>query len=437
MCDYCAGDSSCANPTCATGGSTCACSLGGNARCPVCGDPCLDWYFGLGVVDGPDSVNDFLGGATSESGGFGGYPATKAQLVAAARQEMSDREEPRYEDVDWLAGHLPDGTYHDAGEVMSALTPTIAAPPLEGTEWIHDARVSAVAVGTQLIVPPDQVALLLGRGGDPLDVFGPGKHRLSRESAPRAAAASRAPAPGFSRSVLAVSIVFYSTRDQEGTVDFVGRSSSGMPLRLRASARYFVADAGKFSQSSVGRNRRTSPPTDGFLTKLLGPSLAPVVRDHDLESLAQNPGLVESVLRAGLDAAGLGVRVLKVEAPASPFDPSAVSMGANAGPFAHLPPEVRAVVQARMEEAMRHHGAAGAPTPPASVGPQAPKAGSSPAGPPGLRSCGACGAPNPSTGKFCRNCGKALAGPRTCPACGKEVPPPVKFCGECGHRMDA
>ena len=45
-------------------------------------------------------------------------------------------------------------------------------------------------------------------------------------------------------------------------------------------------------------------------------------------------------------------------------------------------------------------------------------------------SCPACAAPNPPTGKFCQECGTALA--LTCPACSAPVGAAQKFCGECG-----
>jgi class 3 adenylate cyclase/tetratricopeptide (TPR) repeat protein len=44
--------------------------------------------------------------------------------------------------------------------------------------------------------------------------------------------------------------------------------------------------------------------------------------------------------------------------------------------------------------------------------------------------CPGCAAPNPSTGRFCQECGTRLVG--TCPSCSAAVTPTQKFCGECG-----
>ena len=58
--------------------------------------------------------------------------------------------------------------------------------------------------------------------------------------------------------------------------------------------------------------------------------------------------------------------------------------------------------------------------------------------------CPDCGAENAPGTKFCRACGKNLAGPvaavmpepRICLACSTANAPGVKFCGTCGHKFD-
>ncbi len=49
--------------------------------------------------------------------------------------------------------------------------------------------------------------------------------------------------------------------------------------------------------------------------------------------------------------------------------------------------------------------------------------------------CPACGAANPSTGRFCRDCGTNLAA--ACPSCSAPVDADQKFCGECGTPLGA
>jgi class 3 adenylate cyclase/tetratricopeptide (TPR) repeat protein len=47
--------------------------------------------------------------------------------------------------------------------------------------------------------------------------------------------------------------------------------------------------------------------------------------------------------------------------------------------------------------------------------------------------CSNCGAENPSTKRFCGDCGSALE--ITCPNCGAENPPDKRFCGDCGTAL--
>jgi len=47
--------------------------------------------------------------------------------------------------------------------------------------------------------------------------------------------------------------------------------------------------------------------------------------------------------------------------------------------------------------------------------------------------CASCGAANPSSNKFCGECGTALV--QVCAGCGSSNPPSNRFCGECGARL--
>ncbi len=49
--------------------------------------------------------------------------------------------------------------------------------------------------------------------------------------------------------------------------------------------------------------------------------------------------------------------------------------------------------------------------------------------------CPKCGTMNNTTMKFCGDCGNKLSTSVTCPHCGAEIPPGMKFCGECGKSL--
>ena len=49
--------------------------------------------------------------------------------------------------------------------------------------------------------------------------------------------------------------------------------------------------------------------------------------------------------------------------------------------------------------------------------------------------CPKCGTANPTTAKFCVNCGNPMQATVKCPKCGADVPTGTKFCPNCGAKM--
>lgn len=420
MCDFCYADPACVLPSCASTGSACACSLAGNSRCPTCGHECSPWFDGLGLAEGPDSIRDFLGGSGTESPGFDEYPATRAQILAACRAALEEMDTTA--DIPWLEQRLPEGTYQDAGEVFSVLTSFLLGSPLGASEWVRTLPLDAVAVGTRLIVPQDQMAFLVQGDGHVYDAFPPGEHTLSAQNAPLAAAASRRPAPGHSRWVFAAHPIFVSTRDLEGKVQVNGRSPSQSPIAVRASVRVWLNDPQKFARSPIGQSLQASLTIDRALGKAVTPAITTMIQGLDAQANLVNPPQTEAVLRSSLGAAGFGIRSVVLESTVIPF-----VMGAPMGPgvpvqfppevLARMPPEARAMMQARMNEAMQRRATmqtAGGP------GPVAPP----PTMPPSAYTPTRPAAP-----------GAAVGGPRSCPACHQPVAPGVSFCGKCGTRL--
>ncbi len=388
------------------------------------------------MIGGPSLVNDFLGGDGSESGGFGRFPATKAELRAALREIVEEQDETTLmADADWFDAHLPEGTYRDAGEVMVALAPSISGLPMPAGSWVRDTPVRALPAGIALHVPPGQVAVLRSGRGVAFDVFPPGQHRLTRDSAPEAARGSRPPAPSFPRSVLDASPVFLDTGDRTAQVIVAARSSAGFPVGVRATVVFYVADGRRFVASRANRSLVPPAPDDKFLSALLEPSLAPLFRDRGAEAVAGDRPRVEAAIRSGLEGVGLGVRSLRIDHVGSMLDAPATGPSFG-GALANMPPEVRAQFEARMAEAMRRRAATPSPPGPPPRGPPPGSGTSGPSGAGGL-ACRACGRANLPGTKFCGNCGQPLASRRSCPACGKEIGPDVKFCGSCGQRLPA
>ncbi len=435
MCDLCTGereDFHCNHPSCSSPGSACACRLSGPDRCPACGHPCLPWYFGVGAHGAPEPINDFFGGEGSENPGYDSFPADRAQLTSAVRGWFDEQgvgeDGLNPSDLDWFVGHLPDRTFQSRGEVLAALFQPFVGTPLSGAEWLRWDRSGAIPLGTRLTVPAGQAAALVARGASAADVFPSGEHRLTRESAPQVGSRSRPPAPGFPFAVLDAEVVFLGQQEQQGKIGFSGKTRSGQPFYVRADVRYALEDAQAFVGSSVGQSvlGGTRPP-DHLLSLVVDAELNRAIGASDGSPAAFDTKGVERVIRSALAGAGWAAREVHVQyAGSNPMEAGLAGGGAN--PFANLPPEMQAMVRARMEAAMQQRTAPSGR--PGVSPPSAPVVGAA-----GTVVCAACGSANPTTVKFCQHCGQPMAAKRRCPQCGKEVGASVKFCGNCGSRL--
>ncbi len=437
MCQYCFSDPPCDHGAGKTPSSACYCSLTGPNKCPGCGCECAPWYWGLGFA-GPASVRSFFGVGDDENPGFSKFPASKGQIVEAAREQFQEAETDMA-DLGWLSGNLPDGTFRDLGEVLAALMPVVAWRGKDASALLAALPMTAVASGTRMMVGADQTAVLVASDGRPLDSFGPGERLLSRENTPRAAAESRPLAAGFTKSVIRATPVFASTQEIRTSLSRSGRVRSGENVSVRGSVTVSISSLPDFL-AKVGSRPRGFSLTEGEtkVGMILAAVLDQTLSSHELGELSGSGTLLETAIRSGAAQAGLRVSALSLEPPAqvSVADQLTAVREMQRRALASMPPEMQAKVSAQMAQAMERAQAArglGARGPGAAA-PPVPAAGSSRADP-GARACPSCRAPNPPEGKFCRNCGQPLPQTRSCPNCGKEPEPGVKFCGSCGTRL--
>jgi hypothetical protein len=396
----------------------------------------MPWYWGLGFV-GPISIRSFFGVGGDENPGFSGFPASKAQIVQAAREAIEEGEaDPA--DLGWLSGNLPDGMFLDSGEVFTALMPIVACRGQDASALVTALPMTAVATGTRMVVGADQTAVLVGSNGRALDCFGPGEHLLSREGAPRAAAESRPLAAGFARSAIDATPVFASTQEVRTSLNQTLRTRSGQSVAIRGSVTVSIGALAEFLAKLGSRPRGLSTSEGGTeITKILGAALEQTVASHELGELTGSGALLEAAVRSGAAQAGLRVLALSFEpvAALSAVDQLTAVQEMQRRALANMPPEMQARVSAQLAQAMeRAHAGRG-------TAPVGPRTGASP-GPtertrtaPDALACPSCEAPNSRDRKFCGNCGKPLSSKRVCPGCGKDAEPGVKFCGSCGASL--
>jgi membrane protease subunit (stomatin/prohibitin family) len=437
VCEYCFSGRDCSHGEGSAGPSRCACSIAGTPKCPDCGCECASWDWGLGFV-GPGTIRSFFGVGDDENPGFSNYPASKSQLVAAARSELEEAEASPT-DVEWLSRTLPDGTYRDRGEVIAALTPVLSWAENDASSWVVPLPMQAVAVGTRLVVGKEQVAAFVARDGRVLDSFGPGEHPVTRESAPRAAAQSRPPAPGFPRSTISATPFFGSTRERRADVNRTAHLRSGESVQLRGSVTFSVASlADLLARIGTRSGAITADKAGATFVGIVGPALDQAFASHDLREFTGSSDLLDQAIRSAAAQSGLRVSAVAFEPirPLSVMDQMAAMHEHQRQAMAQMPPEMQAMIQARMAQAMaqaqasRGSMAGGPPT--GSVSRMTPPPGPAPAPAP---PCPSCHAPNPPDVKFCQNCGQPLRATRACPRCGHDVAPGVKFCGNCGSPL--
>jgi hypothetical protein len=429
VCEYCVSGQSCDHGTGTTGSTPCSCSLAGTKKCPGCGCECASWDWGLGFV-GPSTVRSFFGVGDDENPGFSGYPASKAQLVAAATQELEEAESSS-SDVQWLSKNLPEATYPDRGSALAALSSTISWPENDPTAVVARLPMQAIATGTRLVVGRDQAAVLVGKSGHPLDAFGPGEKVITRETAPRAAAESRPAAPQFAKSVISATPLFASTREIRTDFNRTGRTRSGEPVTVRGSMTFSIASLADFLARAKSPGRGISAKeVDAVVAGIVGPAIDQILAAHDARDFDGPSKLLEDSIRSSAGSAGLRVAAVSLNPVGrmSPADRLAAVRERQAEVLSHMPPEV----QAQMAQAMqRAQASRGPPPPPPATGAASGKP-AAPSSPGAAQVCPSCQAPNPTSVRFCGNCGKPLPTKRLCPRCGTEAAPGVKFCGNCG-----
>ena len=438
VCEYCVSGRACDHGSGKTPIPPCACSLAGPTKCPQCGCECASWDWGLGFV-GPEAVRSFFGVGGDENPGFSDYPASKSQLVAAAHESFEESE-TEAADTEWLTRNLPEGTYPDRGAALAALCPVVAWRADDPAVFVAALPMSAIAVGTRMVVGRDQSASLVARDGRSFDHFVPGEYVVSRESAPRAAADSRPPAAGFSKSVIRATPFFASTRETRTALNRTGRTRAGESVQVRGSVTFSIASLPEFL-ARVGPKPRGLSVTEmqTAVAAILGPTLDQTLASHVIGELAGSSKLIEEAIRSTAAQSGLRVSAVTLDSvgPVSLTDSMAAMQQMQLQALAHLPPEAQARVQAQMAKAMERAQASGASRPGLPPSPSVPRAPASTVpGSTAARVCPSCGASNPLDVRFCGNCGQPLLPPkRACSRCGQEAAPGVKFCGNCGNPL--
>jgi len=419
VCEYCEAEG-CDHYVGRWHNSACKCSLTGPSKCEECGHDCSPWYLGLDV---PGREN--LSGELMEITEDNGYPATKKDIVAYLERSSSGYQQ-------WVSDQLPDGRYGDPGEVLLALL-----PPLESagdpSKIVVGSPMKSVATGMKLVVREGEEAVLVSRRDNlACDSFSSGSHVLSAANCPLIASKSRMLAPGFERMVLAGRPVFV-TLGKEMQLPFMvmGRSTAKETCGAKGTVKVSVQTPKAFAEffsstmkSGQDETTLSGALSDRFTTALreamAGTSLAAMKGDHSV--LAKQ--VVDSAGQIGLKA------VVTVDYAGEPT--AELAMGMMSQRMGDMSARMAMAQQAMMAAQQRRQAGPDAP-PPMAPRPLQPQQGQGAQQPTGTIACAKCGSSNPTTGKFCNNCGAPLS--RKCAKCGADNTSSVNFCGNCGSKL--
>ena len=434
MCESCQGEQICQHGRGPPGGPMCSCSLSGPPRCPECGCPCDPWYFGLSVV-GPLAINSFLGGAGDENPGFSQYPATKSQLVAAARQELTEGEVDPAE-ADWFAQRLPEGNLPRSRGSDDGGEPRV---PVERRRRA-DARLEASELRRRNRHVPDRPAERDGRihgtEGGGLGRVLPGRARhfsgiFPARRVPLTTCRSRVfpdHDPGAARVRLGAALRSEIRMHDPGT-------SSGRPLNVSGTVAGSVrSPGGLLEHARNSPDPTTSESVGEILSRELVPNLTRAVADREPQAVANDPAAVEDAVRSC--AADIGLTTSRVTLDHVGSLPSADQMAQlrkrQQEQMANLPPEVQAMIQTRMAARAQIGTPSASPTGVAATVPR-------PVGPRLLplpcRDLPRVPDTEPIVGQVLQPVWWTFGLRANCPQCGQGITPGIAFCGNCGAKI--
>jgi len=327
-----------------------------------------------------------------------------------------------------------------------------------------------IKMGAQLIVQENQSAVFY-RDGKALDTFGPGRHTLTTMNVPLLSRLISIPFGGTSPFQAGVVFVARHTfQDMKwGTKEPIPfRDSELYMVRLRAFGKYSfrVADPQLFVGTVVGTRGLVS-------TQQLGEYLRDIIVSRLNDLLGENLKTVFDLpayydeLAAGVKARvaddfskqGLELVDMLISAITPPEEvQKKIDERASMSALGDMNKYMQYKAAESMPDAAKQPGGAagtgmglgmgfgfGQVMANAFSGGQGQQQGQQGGGQQGgaqsqVVPCPKCGTPNPSTAKFCQNCGANTQAQQeatqTCPNCQGQVHAGAKFCNNCGHSLE-
>ncbi len=302
--------------------------------------------------------------------------------------------------------------------------------------------------GSQVIVKENQWGVFF-RDGKAYDVFGPGRHTITSANVPLLTAALQK--IGLIGDIFECEVIYVSNSQFRGNFGGTAYSAPSGDIKYQAEIGFFGYSLYKVEEPKLfvleffgNRGATSSADIENYIRGFINERIINEFGDYDIFTLVKNVDITTDkvALKISDEGARIGLKIIdcvfegvKIPEEARRF---ASGVGAQAMTLQYMK-------ETASELKSSQGGGAAAAGVGAGIGLTMPfmmaqqlQQGQQ-AQPQQLVICPSCGAKNPTTVKFCGNCGGSLAPPAkiTCPNCKAEVPANMKFCGNCGASLTA
>ncbi|MEM1673714.1 MAG: SPFH domain-containing protein [Candidatus Bathyarchaeia archaeon] len=293
-----------------------------------------------------------------------------------------------------------------------------------------------IAWGDVLVVHEYEAAVFF-RDGKAYDVFRAGRHVLATANLPLLTKVLSAIA-GYDKAPFRATVIFVSLKQFQGKFGSQGQTKELAPLKFYGSFWFRIEEPNLFVNEVVGgQGAYTTGSLQEFLRGYFNERLIDTLSQYSLievyGKLDETSFLVKNALYDAFRRIGLELIDVKFEGidttPEWRDRIFFLRTGVSASEVLRMQ-----TVQRAAESLSKSPGAAVgagiAVIPPLFQQPAAQ--------PQQLTLCPKCGFQNPSTARFCQNCGAPLqAAGIQCPKCGTTNPPGAKFCINCGSPLQS
>jgi membrane protease subunit (stomatin/prohibitin family) len=297
--------------------------------------------------------------------------------------------------------------------------------------------------GSQVIVRENQWAVFF-RDGKAYDVFGPGRHTITSANIPFLTAALQK--LGIIGDIFDCEVVFISNSQFRGNFGGNAYSAPSGDIKYQAEVGFFGYTLYKVEEPKLfvteffgNRGASTSKDIENYVRGFINERVINEFGDYDTFTLVKNVDVTTDkvALKISDEGARIGLKIIDCvfEGVTIPEEARRFASGVGAQAM---------TMQYMKETAAELKGAEGGGAAAAGVGAgigltmpfmmaQQMQQGQAQQ----VVVCTSCGSKNPTTVKFCGNCGTSLApiAKIVCPNCKAENPANLKFCGNCGKSL--